>query len=168
MKTRIVHTKIHYQDDWFHGLELHQKYLFIYLFTNEHIGMTGIYELSDRVILTETGLTEDQLKAAKKKFQADKRMVFYDGWVCVINSKKYADYSGSRNEVAIAKEIGMIPKEVFKRLADTLSIPYTYPTDTPINHKSKIINQKTEIKKGLEELRKEVNSKFRGKRHELV
>ena len=161
MKTRIIHTKIYFQDDWFNSLELWQKFLFIYLFTNEHIGMTGIYELSDRVILTETGLNQTQLDASKKKFEKEKRVVFYQGWVCVINSKKYADYSGGKNEVATAKEISMIPKDIFKRLADTLSIPYTYPTDTTINHKSEIINHKSEIRnKKTETIIKKIKEKF--------
>lgn len=143
MKTRIIHTKIHLEDDWFNTLPIEYKYLFIYLFTNEHIGLTGTYELSKRVILLETGATEEQWNNAIEKFQKDDRVLYIDGWICVKNAGKHTDYSGGKNEIAYKKELASIPSKIRDKM-DTVSIQYIYPTDTTRNHKSEIRNKKPE------------------------
>ena len=138
MKTRIIHTKIHFEDDWFNTLPIGYRYLFIYLFTNTHIGQTGIYNLSKRVALLETGASSEEWDAACNKFAADKKIKFVDDWVIVLNAKKYANYSGGKNEVAYKTEWDALPSKV----KDTVSIQYIYPIDTTINNKSETINQK--------------------------
>ena len=158
MKTRIIHTKVHFQDNWFYTLPIEYKYLFIYLFTNSYIGMTGIYELPDRVIILETGVSKELWEKAKKRFQKDKKAGFYKGWVCIVNAIKYANYSGPKNEVAYKRELASIPKKVLDYFSNTLSIPYIYPSDTTINNKSKIINNKYKEKK--EELLKKISVPF--------
>jgi hypothetical protein len=145
MKTRIIHTKLHFEDNWFNTLPIEYKYPFIYLFTNAYIGLTGTYYLSERVALLETGMTKELWEKATKHFQNEKKIGFYKEWVCVTNSRKYANYSGSKNAVAFNKEIDSIPLEVKKEnFTYTLYIPYVYSSYTPINNKSKIINQKKE------------------------
>ncbi len=139
MKTRIIHTKIHFEDDWFNTLPIGYRYLFIYLFTNTHIGQTGTYQLPKRVALLETGATDAEWSEACEIFAHDKRVVFYKDWVYIVNSRKYANYSGGKNEVAYKNEIESIPIEI----RDTLSIQYQYSMDTTINHKSEIINHKS-------------------------
>src|SRR3990167_5464801 len=104
MKTRIIHTKIHFEDDWFNTLPIGYRYLFIYLFTNTHIGKTGIYNLSKRVALLETGASEEEWTSACRKFSKDKKIIFYKNWVSIVNSKKYVNYSGIKNEVAYKTE----------------------------------------------------------------
>lgn len=145
MKTRIVHTKIHFEDEWFNTLPIGYRYLFIYLFTNSHIGQTGAFQLSKRVACIETGATEQEWMAAIETFIADGKIKRCEDWIYIVNSNRYANYSGGKNEVAYKKEYDLIPKEV----RDTLSIEYLYPMHTTINHKSEIINKKSEIGKKL-------------------
>lgn len=141
MKTRIIWTKIHFEDDWFNSLPLNFKYLYIYLFTNSHIGLTGVYSLPKRVALLETGSTDEEWVSACRIFEDSGKVKFSGDWVYVVNAIRYTNYSGPKNEEANRKELLSIPKDIL----DTLSIPYIYPIDTTINHKSKIINQKQEI-----------------------
>jgi hypothetical protein len=148
MKTRIIHTKIHFEDDWFNTLPIGFRYIFIYLFTNEHIGLTGAYRLSKRVALLETGATEKEWDDAITKFQKDDRVLYIDGWICVKNAGKHADYSGGKNEIAYRRELASIPKEIRSKI-DSVSIQYLYPMDTTRNHKSEIINKKSEDKRKL-------------------
>lgn len=150
MKTRIIHTKIHFEDDWFNTLPIGYRYLFIYLFTNTHIGQTGAYNLSKRVALLETGASEKEWDGACKRFSDDKRVTFIDDWIIVCHAKKYANYSGGKNEIAYKAEWNALPKEI----RDTVSIQYTYPIDTTINHKSEIINHKSKT----EELKEKAHS----------
>jgi hypothetical protein len=140
MKTRIIHTKIHFEDDWFSTLPIGLRYIFIYLFTNSHIGQTGIYRLSKRVALLETGATVQEWDEACQRFEADKKIRFIDDWIVVLNASKHASYSGGKNEIAYKKELESLPKHI----RDTVSIPYLYPMHTTINHKSEIINKKSE------------------------
>ena len=153
MKTRIIHTKIHFEDEWFNTLSIGYRYLFIYLFTNEHIGLTGAYELSKRVVLLETGATEEEWDGAIKKFQEDNKVLYIMGWIIVKNAGKHSDYSGGKNEIAYKRELASIPSKIRDKI-DTLSIQYLYPMDTTINKKSEIINDKSEIRNPkLDELR---------------
>src|SRR3990167_1989853 len=136
MKTRIIHTKIHFEDDWFNTLSIGYRYLFIYLFTNTHIGQTGAYNLSKRVALLETGASSEEWDNACREFEKAKKVKFIDEWIIVLNSKKYANYSGSKNEKAFSTEFNSLPQEI----KDTVSILY----DTPINNKSYIKDNKSE------------------------
>lgn len=162
MKTRILYTKI-WEDDFVSTLPLIQKALFIYFITNQRIGQTGIYEVTDRIILFETGATPDQLQQAKDKFMQAGKILFIDGWVQVANSGKYNSYTGDSNKKAYEKEIESIPSlvtESFKNLTlggegvGTLSgVP-----DSPSNHnhnKKSIIIIKGVVKGKIEELKQD-------------
>lgn len=142
MKTRIIHTEIHFDDDWFTTLSIGYRYLFIYLFTNKYIGQTGAYKLSERVALIETGASLEDWKSAKTIFEKSGKVAFIDDYIVVLNAKKHSDYSGGKNAEAYRKEFSALPKSV----QDTLSIRYGYPIDTTINKKPEIINDKPEIR----------------------
>ncbi len=144
MKTRIIHTKIYFEDDWFYNLSVIQKFLFIYLITNSHIGLTGIYELPDRVILSETRLELEDLIEGKKIFEENKKILFYKGWIKIVNAEKYAQYLGEKNETARNKELNDIPLEVKDLFSRYPIYTVSGTPDTTINHKSETINQKSE------------------------
>ena len=136
MRTRIIHTKIHFEDDWFNTLSIGYRYLFIYLFTNIHIGQTGAYNLSKRVALLETGASSEEWDNACKEFEKAKKVMFMNDWIIVVNAVRYSNYSGAKNEVAFNNELNSLPEDV----KHTVSILY----DTPINNKSYIINNNSE------------------------
>lgn len=142
MKTRIVHTQIHFEDDWFNKLTLSDKYLFIYLFTNTHIGLSGIYKLSARVAMLETGATKEEWESATKLFQLANKVMFYKDWIYIVNSKRYSNYSGETNYKALVKEVNSVPESVIHIFGYTIDTP-DYTIDTSINKKYKIINNKS-------------------------
>ena len=144
MRTRIMHTR-YWQDSFVLELSRESKLLFIYLLTNQYINICGIYELPDKVISMETGLTETQLKQGKEDLV--NKVVFSSGWVRVLNVEKYNSYRNSpKNEVAFTREMGCVPPSILDTSIDT-------SIDTPINPKSEIINHKSEtIKKDFKNL----------------
>jgi hypothetical protein len=160
MKTRIVHTKI-WQDDWFYNLSANAQRLFLYCITNQHIGLAGIYELSDRIIRFDLKLAPDELSDLKTEL--GKKVMFFDGWIYVVNSSRYCNYSGEKNELATKRELLKVPESIRRYIIDTVSSTI----DTSINHKSKTINHKSEIinqesetiNKGMELLRQTLTSK---------
>lgn len=142
MKTRIVFTKI-WKDSYFSNLNQIEQLTFLFLITNDSVGLTGIYELDDRSITSALKITQQQFNKVKDKFMADKKISFYNGWIKIINHDKYNNYSGIKNEVAVEREFSLISKEIIENL-DRVSIGYPAVADTLNNHKSEIINHKSE------------------------
>lgn len=119
----------------------------MYLITNQRINLVGCYQIADRTICFDTGLSQEELD--KAKIDISEKVKFAGNWVYVKNAARLGGYSGKRNEVAFLREYGEIPQSVIDYLGlDTVSLnPDTLSPilDTPINHKSEIINNKSEI-----------------------
>ena len=144
-------------DEWFVDLSTKNKMLFIYLLTNSHINLIGIYELSDRVICFDTGLSKSDLEKGKKSLKG--KVVFLKNWVKIVNVEKYDSYAGGKLLKAKDKQLSEIPQEIIKKL-DTLSIPYPYPMDsTNSNSNSNSNSNKIKNNKGIDSLNDEFCSK---------
>jgi len=141
MKTRIIQTKI-YKDDYFASLNRAEKLLFLYLLTNERVNLIGIYEITGREIKFDLDLNEDELISAKERLVADKKFVFLNNWVKIINYEKYNNYSGSQNVKAKEKEISLLPKDLIGSIDSVSDF-----SNSLNNHKSEIRNKKSEIRK---------------------
>jgi hypothetical protein len=144
MKTRIVWTKI-WEDAWFDGLSQEARILFIYLLTNNTIGLSGCYELRDKTICYHTHLSPDQL--TKVKSELSPKVIFKENWIYIANAQGYNGFTGSSNEVALRKEIALIPQNI----KDTLLKDKQYTPPTPslqsinLNHNLNH-NKKSEIR----------------------
>lgn len=161
MKTRIIWTKI-YDDEWFNSLEIDHKFLFVYYFTNSRIEHTGIYQCPLRIIAFETGIAKDRLTELNQKLQESKKVFFYEEWVYVIKSPIYGGYKGPKNELAFNRELNKIPSTVLEYFNGIVPIQYRYSIDTTINHKSEIIDNKSEIINAPHKF-KEMREKLKGK-----
>lgn len=150
MKTRSLHTRI-WHDSWFEKLSLVEKLLFLYLLTNEYINLPGVYELSDRRILIETGLSQTQLD--KAKVAINPKIIFYKDWVIIKNIDRYDNYSGGKLLKAKKVQLSEIPLDIQDKALEfrnTLSIGYRYSMDTPNSNsnsnKKEIVKEKTNNK----------------------
>lgn len=121
MKQRKIWTKI-WKDNWFYSLSQNARLLFLYLITNESIGFTGCYEISDRQITFDTKISNLE----KIKEELSPKIKFYNGWVYVVNSQGYNGFVGESFEVAIDKEKISIPETI----KNTLIEGKEYPTPT--------------------------------------
>ena len=142
MKTRIIWTKI-WEDSWFSSLSNNGQKLFLYLITNFRINMCGCYEINDRIIISDTKIKS--LELAKKELSPKVR--FSNDWVYIVNAEGYGGYRGPKNVKVIEREISEIPLKIKDTLeyGKSYSVSIGYPEsdqtlDTPINHKSEIIN----------------------------
>lgn len=113
MKTRIVHTKI-WEDEWFYSLSRDARELFLYVLTNQRINLSGMYQLPDRVILSDTKIGSDGLQTAKQELLP--KVIFYESWVYIKNAEKLSNFSGSKNEIAKQKELNDVPTTIFNYL----------------------------------------------------
>lgn len=147
MKTRIISTEIWDEDKVF-ILNIDTKLLYLILLTNPYIGQSRFYKISDRQLSTFSGLTVEQLQKCKKDLEDSKMAFFKSNYVC-ITGYGFVEcfYKGEKNEKAKIKERNNIPSDTlryFEGVLDSLSIPYGYSIDTPINTKSGIINKEQE------------------------
>lgn len=144
MKTRIIQTKF-WEDSLIQKAPANAKYLFMYILTCSHINMTGIFELSDKTIMFDTGLTEKGLEEGKEFLSSNKKVLFKNDWVKVINMSKYNNYNkGEKLQKAYEKELSTIPEPILKELNTSSDTTIEPVSIVPIIHNTKIINNKTE------------------------
>ncbi len=110
---RQVHTKM-WKDSWFIELPAEHKLLFIYLFTNEQASISGIYELSERVISFETGLTQKEIKSAFEYFEQSQKAAFMGGVVWIFNLRKYHETQSPKVQNKIKKDLEMVKDGTLK------------------------------------------------------
>ena len=142
----MIQTKF-WSDSYICELDIKEKMLFLYLLTNERVNLVGVYELSDRQICFDLGLTQEELTEIKTKFQKDGKFKFADGYIKIVNCEKYNSFTGEKNELAKSKELALISDTVLKKL-DTLSIPHRYPMDSPniLSYNISINKSKNKVK----------------------
>jgi hypothetical protein len=88
MPRRSIDTKM-WVDNWFGSLDPIERYLFQYFMTNEHTELCGYYELPLRVMAFETGLDMEMLNKIIKRFAADKKVFYHEGWIWVVNYEEH-------------------------------------------------------------------------------
>jgi len=127
-----------WKDAWFLELEPDHKLLFIYLFSNERTSISGIYELSERIIAFETGLPPRKIKSALIEFEESGKAFYGDGIVWVKALRKFYDKGSEFVEMKFASDIKEIPPcDTLVRYCKHYDIPYLYPIDTlsePFEH----------------------------------
>lgn len=92
---RQIHTQI-WRDNWFLDLEADEKLLFIYLFSNDNSNLAGLYELHEKIIALETGLAKERIHEIIAKFEADKKVLYKDGIVWIVNMQRYHSNAGEK------------------------------------------------------------------------
>ncbi len=140
MDTRVLRTEF-WEEDKITSLNLDTKLLYLCLLTNRYIGQLRIYKLSDRTMSFVSGLSIEQLVKCKADLQLSELAYFFEGYVCMTGTAYVESfYSGSKNDTAKQNKINLTPQNVldhFNSILDTLSIPYRYHIDTPLNLNNK-------------------------------
>ena len=144
MKSRAIQTRF-WDDEVVADLEPKAKYLFIYLLTCQYINVSGAFQLPDKKIIFETGLSKDQLDSSKSELTKYNKVRFMNGWVFVVNAEKDNNYTNiPSNKKTYDNEWDRVPKEVkeyFKGKVDG-SVTGQRPV---INNKPKIENNKPDV-----------------------
>lgn len=82
-----------------------------------------MYELTDRVMQFETGISKQNLEGLKAGFEKSGKAYFYKGWIFVPKASFYGGYEGIKNKMAYDKEKRAIPSYIlngFKEKRDTV------------------------------------------------
>lgn len=142
-KQRMVSTKF-WSDNWVvDELNPLDRYLFLYLLTNEHTNVGGIYEMSLRTMSNETGLEKEELLRMLKRLES--RVIFESGWVVFRKAIQHQNIGSPKIKAAIAQTLKLLPPALLEYVLvpsdfgdllkreygiDMVSIPYDYPMGT--------------------------------------
>src|ERR1035437_4628996 len=118
----------------------------MYLFTNDHVNLCGVYELPDKYIVPTLGVTLDQLAEFKTKFQKDNKYAFYNNWIYIINFSEHNKYSSAMPVIkSFIKDFNSIPDDVYNHFFNDLSLTYISPIE---NYNNVMVIDKVMVKKG--------------------
>jgi hypothetical protein len=98
---RSVNTKI-WSDVWFETISTEEKLLWIYLITNSSTNMLGVYELSERKMSFESGLSLDSIRKAFKGFESLKKAKYINGYVVLYNWIKNQSFNTNMKKSALS------------------------------------------------------------------
>lgn len=128
-KHRIINTQF-WVDNYTANLDPVEKLLFLYVLTNPATEICGIYQLPLRNIALDTGIDKDMVEKILKRFKRDKKVLYIDGWVCVLNFTKHQAINPSV-EKGIKRCFGEVPSHI-RQAVDSLVQPGT-PNLTKLN-----------------------------------
>ena len=139
MVYRTVDTRF-WSDPKVRGLGRQSRYLFLYLMTNGHTHLSGIYYLPFPIIQFETGMDVEQVTAAMDELSTEKLTSFdpENHIIWVVNMLRWQIGWGGRknpkNMKAVANQLESLHEcaiiDCFLKYYEDLNIPYRYPIDT--------------------------------------
>ncbi len=118
------------------------RYFYLYLMTNPHTNLCGCYEISVKQMADETGYSKETIEKLIKRFEEVHKTIVYSKSskeVLLINWSKYNWTSSEKFRKPLLKEIEHVKSIEFKSFledlfngVDTVSIPYSYGSDTTV------------------------------------
>lgn len=130
-KNRMVNTRIR-SDGRVLDLDPSEKLLRIYLITNDHTDLCGIYEIHTRVICMETWFDKDMVNKIIDRFQKEWKVKRFENRIHIINFAKHQIKNPSVQK-GIERSLNLIPKQIIDSLStewvqsDTLNLDLTKP-----------------------------------------
>lgn len=124
-KERLISTRF-WNDGWVRKLNPLDRYLFLYLLTNEHTNIAGVYELPLSTMAYECGIDERDLeKTMLERMQP--KAYYASGWVILTNFVKHQHLDSLTVLKGVNKALLLAPKEVIQYAK---KIGYGYGMDT--------------------------------------
>jgi hypothetical protein len=122
---RMVTTTIWTKSQKFIKLDPLQRYLFLYLITNERVELCGAYEMMLREMALWTGLDERETLPNMLQALEDAGLAAYiDGWVVIPNYLKLQNLNNRSVKAGVEKSLSELPTHI-RQAVDTLSTPST-------------------------------------------
>ena len=152
MKTRIIQTRF-WEDDTVLSVSKDARMLWIYLLTNDRLGMTNYAKIPDLFIQHYLGFTSNELAKAKVELIKTGKILFRGDWIFIKNLERENKYKNSpKLEKPYKEEISHIPLDVvnaFSQMIDT-SIDSTIDRTIDSLKNPKLINHKPKQEEKIE------------------
>jgi hypothetical protein len=127
---RSVKVEMWAQDEWFMDLPTDAKLLWLYLFTNAHASVAGIYKLPAKTIAFETGIDLERVQSLLDVFAQHGKAKHADGIVWVVKMREHQATRSPKVEARIKSDLAALQDTPLKReylrkySTDTVSIGY--------------------------------------------
>lgn len=108
----MINTRMR-SDSWVLDLDPSEKLLWIYLLTNDHTDLCGIYEIHPRTISMETGFDKDMIEKMLNKFVLQNKIKLCQHWINIINFTKHQSRSPSI-KIGIDRSLWEIPSHIIE------------------------------------------------------
>jgi hypothetical protein len=99
-----------WDDEWVCSLKPLEKMLYVYLLTNPLINIAGVYKITERRILFDTGLSKKQVQEFMKKYQEDHKAFRMGEYIVIPSAPKHQQWETSdkiyKGIVNLLEEIG--------------------------------------------------------------
>lgn len=117
----MINTKF-WSDPWvMKNLNPLDRYLFLYLLTNERTNISGIYELSSFTIAFDTGIERDTILKTMIDRLAPK-IYLVDEWVIIVNFPSHQALTNPKIKTGVQIELQKVPDKIYEA-----AIGYGYP-----------------------------------------
>ncbi|MFA6097577.1 MAG: hypothetical protein WC788_08210 [Candidatus Paceibacterota bacterium] len=126
-KNRYFNTKF-WSDSYILNLDPSEKLLYIYLFTNSHTNICGIYEIALKIIAFETGFDKDMVERILKRFEDDGKIFYIENRIIVKNFIKHQKLHPNMI-LGIKKELANIPKEIMAKIKENTVLKQSHIED---------------------------------------
>jgi hypothetical protein len=107
---RMISSSI-WKDDFVGGLDAEEKLLFFYLLTNAQTSIAGVYKLSVRYALFDTGLSENRFMQIMSSFETNSKIFVVEGYVILPNFPKHQRLNPNMKK-AVIKTLADLPDSV--------------------------------------------------------
>lgn len=147
---RPIKTRM-WRDGWFSQLSDAEKVVWFFLLTNEHLHVSGIYELQKALVSPYTGVNDAE--KIIEKFETDGKIVYREGFFFIVNYLKNQTKQFDKRDNIVKSVIAYLrenPKiiELFNLLdRDPYKALLSPSYDPWVNRKWEIGNRKEEILK---------------------
>jgi hypothetical protein len=133
MAIRSVQDRF-WSDGWVRKLNPLDRYLFLYLLTNEHSTWCGIYELDISMLAFESGIDERDLQKSMLP-KLHPKIIYVDGWVYVPNwIRHHISESGTispQQQKGINSAFNKIPERIRLKIKEIEKNGYPIDTLSP-------------------------------------
>ena len=154
-----------WKDSKFQDLNMQEKLLFLYALTNQQTNLMGVYEISKKQIIFDTGLSSDQLDKALKTLEKNNMLKE----IYIVNFLKHNIFNEKHEKGAMRFYDDIKSPNIKESITtyiqnnfDTISIPYAYPMHDRDKRKE-ISDKSIELSdKGLEKREKEKEIRDKG------
>jgi len=132
MSTQRYISTSFWDDEWVQKLNLTEKALYLYLLTNTLTNIAGVYKISERRILFDTGLQYSEYINIFGKFEKAGKAFRIGEYIALPKWPKHQRWEiHAKIKTGIESILKKLPVETLKKLK---KIGYTYPIDTIIPH----------------------------------
>lgn len=105
---RSIQTRF-WRDPYIEELSFAEKAIYLYLMTNCQVSISGIYQITERVIVFETGADRSTVRDTLSRLQRDGKILYRDSVLWIRNFHKYNSWESPKVRAKVRADLEMIP-----------------------------------------------------------